>query len=555
MISKIFRSVFLSTVIVLLISIASSLVISSYLMVKTDSEAMTEFANKLAAKINDNQEIDLSLLGIDTYRINLISSSGHVFYDSKIDVNKENLENHSDREEFRQALKYGRSKIYRMSETLDKRTVYYAVRLDNGNVLRCSYTADNIFSQTISLFLHLLIIVVLSIGISIILAKRLSAKIVEPINCIDLTKPQMDDVYPELRPFLDRITEHQHRIKKLLRKVTAAHLQMKVMTSNMSEGIIFLNKKGEIITLNQGALSLFKLEDEKELIGKPLFQIDRSALLCDIYEKKEALDNFNKEVEINGKFFNLIFSKITNKEKIIGYVLLFIDITKDKQLQKQRQEFASNVSHELKTPLQSIIGRAELIENGIVRPDDLKNFGLKIRTEGQALLNMINDIMFLSKVESGVKAQKEQINIKTLVDSVADSLKDKAQKKQVSIQVNCKEASFLFVRRYMSEILYNLIDNGIKYNKEGGKVECNISTNNQNLYISIKDNGIGIPSEDLGRIFERFFCVDRSHSNKDSTGLGLTIVKHIIEECNGHINVDSKLNVGTTFSITLPIEQ
>ena len=160
MISKIFRSVFLSTVIVLLISIASSLVISSYLMAKTDSEAMTEFANKLAAKINDNQEIDLSLLGIDTYRINLISSSGHVFYDSKIDVNKENLENHSDREEFRQALKYGRSKIYRMSETLDKRTVYYAVRLDNGNVLRCSYTADNIFSQTISLFLHLLIIVV-----------------------------------------------------------------------------------------------------------------------------------------------------------------------------------------------------------------------------------------------------------------------------------------------------------------------------------------------------------------------------------------------------------
>ena len=273
---------------------------------------------------------------------------------------------------------------------------------------------------------------------------------------------------------------------------------------------------------------------------------------------KQAYDYRNRHKgarQINGKFFNLIFSKITNKEKIIGYVLLFIDITKDKQLQKQRQEFASNVSHELKTPLQSIIGRAELIENGIVRPDDLKSFGLKIRTEGQALLNMINDIMFLSKVESGVKAQKEQINIKTLVDSVADSLKDKAQKKQVSIQVNCKEASFLFVRRYMSEILYNLIDNGIKYNKEGGKVECNISTNNQNLYISIKDNGIGIPSEDLGRIFERFFCVDRSHSNKDSTGLGLTIVKHIIEECNGHINVDSKLNVGTTFSITLPIEQ
>ena len=321
-------------------------------------------------------------------------------------------------------------------------------------------------------------------------------------------------------------------------------------------------KKGKCIGCSASCKNCEKLkgnaaesEKEKELIGKPLFQIDRSALLCDIYEKKEALDNFNKEVEINGKFFNLIFSKITNKEKIIGYVLLFIDITKDKQLQKQRQEFASNVSHELKTPLQSIIGRAELIENGIVRPDDLKNFGLKIRTEGQALLNMINDIMFLSKVESGVKAQKEQINIKTLVDSVADSLKDKAQKKQVSIQVNCKEASFLFVRRYMSEILYNLIDNGIKYNKEGGKVECNISTNNQNLYISIKDNGIGIPSEDLGRIFERFFCVDRSHSNKDSTGLGLTIVKHIIEECNGHINVDSKLNVGTTFSITLPIEQ
>ena len=215
----------------------------------------------------------------------------------------------------------------------------------------------------------------------------------------------------------------------------------------------------------------------------------------------------------------------------------------------QRQEFASNVSHELKTPLQSIIGRAELIENGIVRPDDLQNFGKKIRSEGQALLNMINDIMFLSKVESGVKAQSEHINLKSLSESVVDSLKEKASKKGVTLVLDSEDLKMNFVRRYMSEILYNLIDNAIKYNKENGIVNCKIFRQEHKFFIVVKDTGIGIPKEDQYRIFERFFCVDRSHSNKDSTGLGLTIVKHIVEECHGSIDVDSKLGEGTTFTL------
>lgn len=551
MITKIFKSVFFTTILVLILGLGASLVISSYLDLESDSNELTQYSNSLAKALNQNKNTDLSLLGLESFRVNLIHPNGSVYFDSK--VHNKILENHSNREEFEQAVKFGHSQVYRYSSTLDKRTVYYAIKLDNGDVLRCSYTTDNVFSQTISLALHLLVIVVLAIFVSMYLAKRLSLKIVEPLNQIDLSKPEDSYIYPEIIPFIKKIEAHQHRIKKLLRKVTAAHLQLNVMTSNMSEGIIFLNKKGEIISLNHGALMIFNIDDENRFIGKPIFQLDRSSLLCKIYEERESTPSFSREVEINNKVYNLIYNRIINNNRLFGYVLLFIDITKEKQLQLQRQEFASNVSHELKTPLQSIIGRAELIENGIVRPNDLQDFGLKIRTEGQALLNMINDIMFLSKVESGVKAKTESFNIKGLAQSVVDNLKEKASKRQVSVILESVELEINFVSRYMMEILNNLIDNAIKYNKDSGSVKCVISNNQENLYISVSDNGIGIPAEDVGRIFERFFCVDRSHSNKDSTGLGLTIVKHIVEECKGHISVESKLNEGTTFSVSLPL--
>lgn len=547
MISRIFRSVFFTTILVLILGLGASLFISSYQLIKADSDGLISFTTKLEDALNKNPSMDLTLLTIDDYRINLIHKDGSVYFDSQ--VNASTLENHSDRDEFRQAEKTGKSRVYRYSSTLGKRTVYYAVRLKSGDVLRCAYTTDNIFSQALSLGLHLLIILLLAIVVSVILAKRISAKIVSPINKIDLNNPADNVVYDELKPFLERIDSHQHRIKKLLRKVTAAHSQIKVMTAYMSEGIIFLNKKGEIILINQSAQSIFNIEDPEKYKGESLLNINRSPIFCSIFEKREEIESVKQDIELSGKYYKLIFNKITENDKLVGFVLLLVDITKAKQLQMQRQEFASNVSHELKTPLQSIIGRAELIENGIVRPDDLQNFGKKIRSEGQALLNMINDIMFLSKVESGVKAQSEHINLKSLSESVVDSLKEKASKKGVTLVLDSEDLEMNFVRRYMSEILYNLIDNAIKYNKENGIVNCKIFRQEHKFFIVVKDTGIGIPKEDQDRIFERFFCVDRSHSNKDSTGLGLTIVKHIVEECHGSIDVDSKLGEGTTFTL------
>ena len=232
---------------------------------------------------------------------------------------------------------------------------------------------------------------------------------------------------------------------------------------------------------------------------------------------------------------------------------MLVDITKERELQLQRQEFAANVSHELKTPLQSIIGRAELIENGIVKKEDLSVFGARIKHEGQTLLSMINDIMFLSRVESGIKAKKEKFNIRSVADTVVENLNEKALSKKVTIELKSPDTTVYFTKRYFYEILNNLMDNAIKYNKEGGSVECNITLENDCIYIKISDTGIGIPYEDSTRIFERFFTVDRSHSNRDSTGLGLTIVKHIVQECGGEIKVDSELGKGTTFSLNLHI--
>ncbi|MGN1280681.1 MAG: sensor histidine kinase [Succinivibrio sp.] len=548
MISKIFRSVFFTTILVLILGLVSSLVITSYQLIKSDSDGLVDYTVRLAEYINHDPSIDLTLLSISDYRVDLIDTKGRVYFDSKFPA--ENLDNHSNREEFREALENGQSKVSRLSSTLDKRTVYYAVRLDNGNVLRCAYTTDNLFSKTISMGLQLLIIFILAAFMSVYLAHRLSSKIVMPINTIDLNNPRDNEVYDELKPLLERIDSHQHRIKKLLRKVTAAHTQIKVMTSYMSEGIIFLNKKGESILINQSAQAIFNIDSTEPYIGKSILSLSRLPVFCSLFEKRNEIDSLKQDIEINSKYYRLIFNKIVDNSKLVGFVLLLVDITQAKQMQQQRQEFASNVSHELKTPLQSIIGRAELIENGIVRPNDLSAFGQKIKNEGQALLNMINDIMFLSKVESGVKSQTELLNLLTLSESIIDSLKDKALKKGVELRYDCQSVQIVFVRRYMSEILYNLIDNAIKYNKENGTVFLRIYMRENDLFIEVQDSGIGIPRDDIPRIFERFFCVDRSHSNKDSTGLGLTIVKHIVEECSGNIDVESVLGEGTKFTIT-----
>lgn len=552
MISRIFRSVFFMTILTLILGLGLSVFISSYLSLKQDSEKLRHYTQQLAHVLNESDAPDLRLLDTDIYRINIINSDGDVLYDSH--MREETLENHSKRIEFIQAKQYGHSEVHRYSTTLGKRTVYYALKLADGRVLRASFTSDSIISLTRSLILHILLVFTLAVIVSVFLAKKLSASIVKPINNLNLNNPEENDCYDELKPLLNRIAEHQKRIKKLLRKVTASHVQLKTLTTRLSEGIVLLNKKGEILLLNNSAKAIFsKNTDDNGLIGKPLVFLSQNSVICSVYEKRSQLEFHKQNIELNGKYFSLIFNKIEDDTKLLGYVLLLVDITKERELQLQRQEFAANVSHELKTPLQSIIGRAELIENGIVKKDDLPVFGARIKREGQTLLSMINDIMFLSRVESGVKAKKEKFNIRSVADTVVENLNEKALSKKITVLVNCPDNVIYFTKRYFYEILNNLIDNAIKYNKEEGRVDCTITVERDNIFIKVSDTGIGIPYEDSTRIFERFFTVDRSHSNRDSTGLGLTIVKHIVQECNGQIKVDSKLGEGTSFSLNLHI--
>lgn len=488
----------------------------------------------------------LAGLDYDRYRLTWVDADGNVVFDSHAD--KSAMENHADREEIKEALTYGTGSSMRQSSTLTEQTIYEATRLEDGSVLRISVSRATAFVLVLGMVQPITIVLVIAIILSALLASRMAKQIVEPLNRLNLEKPMENDAYEELAPLLRRIHSQHKEIEYQMWTLQQKQDEFEQITDNMKEALVLLDSNGRIISINAAAKKLFGINTD--CVGEDFLTIDRKQdmrqAINEVKDKGQAFFYTKK----NGRNYQFDLSRIDADGKIHGIVILAFDITEQVNAEKHRQEFTANVSHELKTPLQTIIGSAELMELGIVKEEDTPRFIKSIRQEAARLVTLIDDIIRLSQLDEGTEMPKEDVSLLELAREVTETLSDAAKLKGVSLEVCGDDGVISGVRRLLYEVVYNLCDNAIKYNKQGGYVKVSVSENADNVQISVSDNGIGIAPEHQGKIFERFYRVDKSHSKQSGgTGLGLSIVKHAVQYHHGKITVDSDLDKGTNISI------
>ena len=491
----------------------------------------------------------LKALEGESYRLTWIAPSGEVLFDSQAD--ESSMENHAQREEVRQALETGEGQSSRYSSTLLEKTIYYAKKLADGSILRISISRATAGVLVMGMLQPMLVVLAAALILALVLAKRISARIVAPLNRLDLEKPLENDTYEELSPLLTRINQQRRQIDTQLRTLQQKKDEFDQITASMNEGLVLMNEKGTVLSINPAARELFHAEPD--CVGQDFLTVERShEISCAI---RRALEEGHAElrVERGGHEYQLDISRIESEGTVIGAVLLAFDVTEQAFAERNRREFTANVSHELKTPLQSIMGSAELIENGLVKQEDMPRFVGHIRTEAARLVTLIEDIIRLSQLDEGGELPFEPVNLKKLAEEASASLASAAAEKQVTIRVHGDDRQITIVRRLASEIIYNLCDNAVKYNREGGSVDVTIDGTAHGAVVTVQDTGIGIPPEHQSRVFERFYRVDKSHSRQSGgTGLGLSIVKHAVQYLGGRIELESQPGKGTTMRVHFP---
>lgn len=491
----------------------------------------------------------LKRLSPDRYRITWINTEGNVIYDTRTDA--ESLENHADRTEIKQALKDGYGESIRYSSTLLEKTIYCAQRLTDGSVLRISVSQATIGVLVLGILQPILIVLIAALVLSGMLAKRLSKRIVEPLNSLDLEHPLDNDSYEELSPLLNRINRQHNQITAQMRELKKRTDQFTQITASMNEGLVLLDNRGCILSINPAAIEIFGAEPS--CVGQDFLSVDRSHDMSVAIQA--ALKDGHSEIHAGRKGFIYQFdiSRIAADGETAGVVILAFDITEKETAEQNRREFTANVSHELKTPLQGIIGSAELIENGMVKPEDMSRFVGHIRLEAQRLVTLIGDIIRLSQLDEGGDMPRENVDLLSVASAVADDLLPSADSQGISIAVEGSPANVYGVKRLLYEIVYNLCDNAIKYNRQGGSVKISTVSEGGFSSVTVSDTGIGIAPEYQNRIFERFFRVDKSHSKSSGgTGLGLSIVKHAVQYHHGKIDLTSAPGKGTSIKIDFP---
>ena len=490
----------------------------------------------------------LSSISSERYRLTWISPDGTVLYDTV--TGTESLESHADREEVREALVSGEGESTRYSSTILQKTMYCARRLTDGSVLRISVSRATAGVLLIGMVQPILIVVIVALILSAVLARRLSRRIVRPLNELDLEHPLENDAYEELSPLLGRIS-HQHRqIDEQMRELEQQRTEFSQITGSMREGLVLLDEKERVLSINPAACRLF--DADERCIGQDFLTLDRSHDIRLAIADAMAQGHGEARTERGGRVWQFDVSRILSGTAAVGAVLLAFDITERETAEQNRREFTANVSHELKTPLQGIIGSAELLENGMVQPDDVPRFVGHIRKEAQRLVTLIGDIIRLSQLDEGDEMPRETVDLLTLSQEAADDLASAAEQKNVTVSVTGESTCVSGVRRLLYEVIYNLCDNGVKYNVEGGSVSVRVGTEDGKAVVSVADTGIGIAPEHQGRIFERFYRVDKSHSKASGgTGLGLSIVKHAVQYHHGTVELQSEEGKGTTIRILL----
>lgn len=556
MTKKIFRSILLAAVSVLL---ASLVIIMGglYDYYKTVQENQLRDELRLASYGVEAGGLDYlknlappyRFASTADFRLTWVAPGGGVLFDTHVPAPQ--LENHADRAEIRQALAQGESGGARYSATLTERTVYHAQRLADGTVLRISTSQLTLLALVLRMLQPMLLTGLLAALLSALLAHRMAKSIVAPLNRLDLDRPLENDAYEELSPLLGRIHQQHRQIGEQLRELQRKTEEFEQITRSMSEGLVLLDRNGAVLSINPAAREIFQADSS--CLGQDFLVADRGQEINlaiqtareEGYSKIRATRN-NREYQFN-------ISRITADGNGTGTVLLAFDITDQAAAERSRREFTANVSHELKTPLQSIMGSTELLENGLVKQADIPQFVGVIRQEAARLVTLVEDVIHLSRLDEGAAPAKEPVNLLELARSAASALDQQAEAQRVSLTVAGDPAEINGARGLLYELLYNLIDNAIKYNTDGGKVEVAVAAVDDAVTVSVKDTGIGIPPEYQTRVFERFFRVDKSRSKASGgTGLGLSIVKHIARYHHAAINLHSAVGEGTDISIVFP---
>ena len=542
MTSKIFRSTIFVAVIVLLCSLG---VVMGVLYNHFTDVQVQQLKNELSLAVTGTEQYGNAFLEnveADRFRVTWIDTDGTVLFDTQVD--QTTMENHADREEILEAFETGRGSAVRNSSTLTEQTYYEAQRLQDGTVLRISTNQASAWSLMLGMLWPVILVVLLAIAISAILARRMAKNIVEPLNKLDLEQPLKNDVYEEISPLLHRIHRQHRQIAEQIDQLNRKANEFQQITSHMQEGLVLLDSEGTIISINPAAKALFEAEDD--CVGKNFLTIDRTSSMRNAVN--DALDKGRGYAKLsrNGRNYQFDLSRIESDSAVIGAVVLAFDITERLNAEQMRREFSANVSHELKTPLQGIIGSAELLESGMVKREDEVRFVGHIKKEASRLVSLIQDIIRLSQLDEGVELPKEKVDMLELAEDVKAILETSAAEKQVTVHIAGKGFCVEGVRRMLHEVVYNLCDNAIKYNVPGGSVM--IHAENNRLVVS--DTGIGIPAEHKDRIFERFYRVDKSHSKASGgTGLGLSIVKHAVAYHKAEIALESTPGKGTAITI------
>lgn len=544
---KIFRSTCLVAFFVFLLSLVMIFgILFDHFESMLTKELKSE-AEYIAKAVDQAGEDYLSAINSYDARITLISPDGTVLFDSVADPSS--MGNHLGREEVQKALKYGAGESSRISNTFTEKTYYYAVKTANGDILRLSNTQFSIFQLLLSLLQPMAFVCAAALIIAAVLSSKVSKSIVAPINSIDLENPENSEVYDELSPLLTKIANQKKAIDRQIKEAMKNQERFRIISENMSEGFAVTDSEGHLLTYNKVLLNILGME-EKDTSNILKYNRSNEFIKC----MEEVLDGRHSECTINvgQNIYSVMANPVFDGTSVIGSVIVLFDITSKIEGEKMRREFTANVSHELKTPLTSISGFAEIIKNGGLPREVVEDFSVSIYEEAQRLITLVNDIIKLSKLDEESSLYSfEQVDLHDVANRVVSRLKNDAEGRNLTVSVIGGSATVPAVLQITEEMIYNLVDNAIKYNKEGGNIDILINDSQYSASIIVRDTGIGIPLSHQSRVFERFYRVDKSHSKEiGGTGLGLSIVKHGAMYMGASVKLESEEGKGTSVCIT-----
>ena len=547
MTKRIFRSIMLVSALVLVIGLGFIMgILYHYFGSQIEKELKSETAY-LAISVENMGLSALDKLPAESARVTLIDEDGTVLFDNKADA--AGMENHADRQEVIAAKLKGTGKATRQSDTLAEKTIYYAKQLTNGQILRVSSTQYTVAALIGELVQPMLYVLLMMVVLSALFAARISKKIVSPINDLDLEEPERTEAYDEISPLLTKINKQQRTIRKQLADARRQQQEFSIITENMSEGLLVIDAQTDLLSYNSSALRL--LDAAETQAHTSVLSLNRSEPFQQAVDAVLSGRHTSSNLQIGDNFCQVIANPVLRDKEVTGAVLLLVDITEKIQRENLRREFTANVSHELKTPLTSISGFAEIIQDGFVKPEDIKKFAGKIFVEAQRLIALVGDVIKISQLDEGcLPYQKEETDLYVLAKDTLERLRDPAKRRQVSLFLEGEHAVLATTQPILEEVLYNLCDNAIKYNHPNGKVTVTVLNGKNTVSISVADTGIDIPSADQARVFERFYRVDKSHSKEiGGTGLGLSIVKHGAAYLGAKVELDSQLDKGSVFRL------